>query len=221
MTSDLPHEIAAVQQQYNQDRVANWVQTGCPILGCERYSPNALAIVKPDQPLPLRPSLDPILLETSHSASPNNTVHIYPSQPVPHQHNTDLESSTFSSSSSSAALLDVRIEKILRLIERESSVTFLHHQQQLQQQQKSLLVPTEPSSPLSRQVSKKRRETPRSITPTRSISKSGSSSSSGLAYNWTFKRDLYTTLECDVCAQLLVDPISTPCQHVSYCFSFH
>lgn len=38
-------------------------------------------------------------------------------------------------------------------------------------------------------------------------------------YEWDFQRELMGLLECDVCAMLLYEPVTTPCQHVSLLLS--
>ncbi|ORY23131.1 PUA-like domain-containing protein [Naematelia encephala] len=62
---------------------------------------------------------------------------------------------------------------------------------------------------LSRQSSKRRRNTLRS-----DVSRARPSSSPD--GGWPFRKELLGLLECDVCAMLLHEPMTTPCQH-SFC----
>ena len=61
-----------------------------------------------------------------------------------------------------------------------------------------------PLSPLARRISKRRRGTlgMRPRPP-------------GSPEEWPFKKELLSIVECDVCAMMLHDPVTTPCQHVS------
>lgn len=63
-----------------------------------------------------------------------------------------------------------------------------------------------PTSPLARQSSKRRRNN--LATPVRVRA-------SGSPEEWPFKKELAGVLECDVCAMMLYEPVTTPCQHVS------
>jgi hypothetical protein len=74
-----------------------------------------------------------------------------------------------------------------------------------------------PPAPLTRKGSKRRRNHLRSPTATRShmdslgrVAKSRSGSPS-----WPFQKELLGLLDCDVCAMMLYEPVTTPCQHVS------
>jgi hypothetical protein len=63
-----------------------------------------------------------------------------------------------------------------------------------------------PPSPLARQSSKRRRN---------NISIPTRARASGSPDEWPFKKELASVLECDVCAMMLYEPVTTPCQHVS------
>jgi hypothetical protein len=81
------------------------------------------------------------------------------------------------------------------------------------------------ASSLSRELSRLRTDSRppsalRLAQPSRSASMSSDmgyrvGTGSASPYDWPFQQDLMTTLECDVCAILLYDPVTTPCQHVS------
>jgi hypothetical protein len=73
-------------------------------------------------------------------------------------------------------------------------------------------IKAQPPSPLVRRSSKRRRNNV--ITPP--VPGSGSGTGSNVSEGgWPFLKELGRVVECDVCALLLYEPVTTPCQHVS------
>jgi hypothetical protein len=112
-------------------------------------------------------------------------------------------------------LLDITVDKIIGLIRREkesrasaeAETTDVDEDEDEvnHQRAQSANLSTGPPSPLARRVSKRRRNTIRHSPSSRSSSPD----------EWPFKKELASVLDCDVCAMMLYDPVTTPCQHVS------
>ena len=238
----LPHDIFAAQQLQHQQRLNLWAGVMCPIPTCKRYS--ATASVTPVEEVPAFEAGSPTLPASSgthRGETLASGVTYYPPQPLaPPAYTPDPPGPVAlpGPSYAAASLLDVTVDKILGLVLHErnrreveltairtpmgtetdesddegegSTPTAYHGLRSGLSRDMSELARTSasPTSPLARQSSKRRRNN--MATPDR-VRASGSPD------EWPFKKELASVLECDVCAMMLYEPVTTPCQHVSAC----
>ena len=198
----------AAQQKQNQQRLALWAGVMCPIPTCKRYSPGAVigSALLATQPMDIDLDLPSAVSSGAQRGEMlASGVTYYPPPPLP---DPPAYSPEPAPEEGTSPLLDISIDKILHLVDRE--IASLHEMDISDQNRLSQLatrmglgINTDmlpPSSPVSRSASKRRRQTLREKTPD----------------VWPFQRELSGVLECDVCAMLLYEPVTTPCQHVRH-----
>lgn len=206
----------------------------CPIPSCKRYSPHMsksphVNKVEADTEVP-----SPVRHETGTITMDAENAHISQSAAASELHPTLSNEPTPAGS----PLLDVCVDKVLHVvmkeIERFDNPTGTARSSGLRLDLESTDSETDttptppqigtnltqdisqlgvadltaaPSSPLVRRSSKRRKNNLEEggMVMNRSLSGEG----------WGFLRDLGRVLECDVCASLLYEPVTTPCQHVS------
>ncbi|ORX36950.1 PUA-like domain-containing protein [Kockovaella imperatae] len=225
--SDLPHEIYAAQQRQHQQRLNHWSSVMCPIPTCKRYSPIAAdtilrsdVSVRSDDSNRSRSSGSPaetlasgVLYYPPPSALPAYTAEI----PIRMEPNT--------------LLLDITVDKILNLVKTELKTPFSEdaydrssHRSHAEYEDDSDDSEAEagPSgsaamhTSLSRDMSNLGQPSGTSSSH-RNKRQRGALRPVGSPDEWPFRRDLQSVIECDVCAMMLFDPVTTPCQH-SFCY---
>ena len=200
LAPNLPaHEIAAAQKRQHEHRLSLWSGVMCPVPSCKRYSPTASSsgVVRDMTHL----DLDPADLDAVAAAEEVTSGVAYYPPPLPAPPAYSAEPPVTDSSS---PLLDVCVDKILGIVEREtnrldSSSTSFETRTEVESSSSST---SSPASPVARAPSKRRRNSlthPRG----RGVRDDG------------WGRELMGVLECDVCALMLYEPVTTPCQHVS------
>ena len=216
--STLPHDLFAAQQKQHQQRLNLWAGVMCPIPTCKRYSANASS----NPHSGVSSIADSLPMPEAQSAS---GVAYYPPPPDPTSFVLNAASHVHQS-----PLLDISVEKVLNLVKqeiirRETVLTSIRAPteddtdesddeptprsglsidlSQLSHQVASGL--SGPVSPLVRRQSKRRRNGTMPTARARSPSPD----------DWPFRKDLSSVVECDVCAMMLYEPVTTPCQHVS------
>ena len=211
ITSSLPHDIFAAQQKQHQQRLNLWAGVMCPIPTCKRYAPNASSTPMPDY--------STFADESMHGAERDEVsgVAYYPPPPNPSTFTPEINDHP-------SSLLDISVEKVLNLVKqeinrretvftsiRETTATDTEDSDDEGPPRSGLSVDLSqlshqvggPTSPLARRSSKRRRNgmAPRNR--------------SGSPDEWPFRKELASVVECDVCAMMLYEPVTTPCQHVS------
>nr|XP_019046001.1 hypothetical protein I302_04741 [Kwoniella bestiolae CBS 10118]OCF24931.1 hypothetical protein I302_04741 [Kwoniella bestiolae CBS 10118] len=244
-TNEPPSEIFAAQQRQHQQRLAIWANVMCPIPTCKRFSPTASAssvMSNVDVPGAESTSIDAQV--GSSGQRPASGVHYYPPAPTPATMPAPppAYSSEAPSASSSSPLLDVTVDKILAIVQKEKhrlesqvagvtgeEETDVESSTSSENEDSSPLPPSTSqaslmdefshlsSSSMSRGMSRtgsKRRRGERSERSSRRLLPRSSLNQTLNQDN--FEKELLGTLECDVCAMLLYEPVTTPCQH-SFC----
>ena len=210
---DLPpgtpaHDVYAAQQKHHEQRLSLWASVMCPMPGCKRYSPNAaisgVGRVVRDMSYfdidPVETARLPARAERGENL-PSGVMYYPPAQPAPPAYSIDPPVTVTGS-----PLLDVNVDKIIHLIQRELDILDGKESHPAPADVVDVAETSEqsdatPSSPSS------------SIEPKRRRHFLGLGGSAVLEL--TFDRELMGLLECDVCALLLYEPVTTPCQHVS------
>jgi hypothetical protein len=225
------HEIADLQQRQQQQRLALWSSVMCPIPNCKRYSPTATtASYRPTQALDPDFSFDD---QVSTGAKPNSKlasgVTYYPPQPA-----LQPDYSTDPISETGSPLIDVNVEKIIRIVHREiarvdeetHNTTAALGKVELNDPEDEVMPHDGLESPVSdvsasssnigRAPLKRQRNhldlNPENDENLRTDQNYRRSDPDPLV---ELKKDMLSVLECDVCAMLLHEPVTTPCQHVS------
>lgn len=199
----------------------------CPIPTCKRYSASASSTSVADASPLIDVSL-PASSVTQRGDTSSSGVTYYPPPPDPSTFVLDAAANTHS------PLLDISVEKVLNLVKqeiirRETVFTSMRSssetdtddsddedlpQSGLSLDLSQLSHPTAsvvpgPPSPLTRRSSKRLRNgMTLPAPPVRARS--------GTPDDWPFRKDLASVVECDVCAMMLYEPVTTPCQHVSW-----
>ena len=221
LAPDLPqHEIFAAQQAHQHQRLNVWGNVMCPIPTCKRYNPTASAT--PVVEVPEYSTGSPTLTASRGGDVLASGVVYYPPPPPVSSSAPPAYSTLPPAHDTTPPLLDVTVDKLIDLVTaerhrrdnrfvQERTSTALdsdtgesddegdlieHHHRQL-------------SVSMGRQLSKRRRNTLRTLPHTQTDNSS----------EWPFLKELSGICECDVCAMMLHDPVTTPCQHVS-CVSF-
>lgn len=225
VNSDLPHELAAAQTRHQQQRLNLWSGIMCPIPSCKRFSPD-MGVTAVQEP-----SLDQASSVTSPSSGaqrgailPSGVAYYPPFVPPPPAYSADAQTTTVLTS----PLLDVSVEKtlqiVLREIERDEEEAFHLARESAESDNESSdgdetgshtsLLPhisalgkPELSPGIGRENKRRRNDSLADVSKNRQSSLSPDT--------WPFQRELAGLLECDVCAMLLHQPVTTPCQHVS------
>jgi hypothetical protein len=228
------HEIIELQQRQQQQRLSLWSGVMCPIPGCKRYSPTATtAKYRPTQVLDQDFSFE---AHVSSGAERNGLlasgVAYYPPAPIPppdYSPNPAVETGS--------PLIDVNVEKIIRIVHREAArldeetinTTTALGKVELNDPQDEIMLHDALESPcsdisgssstLGRAPLKKQRNhldlNPEHDESQRTDQYYRRSDPDPLEL---LKKDMLSVLECDVCAMLLHEPVTTPCQHVSLVF---
>ncbi len=233
ITSDLPLEIAAAQQRQHHQRLNLWAGIMCPIPTCKRYAPQAGAAVIQEPPLEIAPSDPPASSGVPSGQMLASGVTYYPPPPDPPAYTQDLPST-----GTPSPLLDICVEKTLQMvlheIESENAsveAEFMRMRENIIEDPESTdeedhedpVAPTYLSQdfsaigspdlfPISHRMTKRRRNNT-------GVSSRNGRRSSQSPDTWPFLKELSSLLECDVCAMLLHEPVTTPCQHVSEYFT--
>jgi hypothetical protein len=206
------HDIDAAHEAQDKARLNIWVGIRCPIPSCKRNKPSGTP--EPAPSYPTEQSL-PIHAGNEYASRLVSGVPHYPPPP------SAPPAYTTSSSDPPSPLLDVTVDKVIQLVLGEAE------RQDKERLANSMMI-REPVSPpgddssdddevvdqgpstgsvsLTRVASKRRRHRVDQYNRSRPTTADG---------QWPFEKDLLGVLECDVCASLLYDPVTTPCQHVS------
>ena len=186
----------------------------CPIPSCKRYSASASSAKYNPSDLTISDtsSVPPV------SSGTHGIIH-YPPRPT-HHVTTETVSETGS------PLLDVNVEKIIRMVHREATklddetahaVSALGRVELNDTEVPDEVMLESPSSEVSasslslgRAPSKRQKH--HLVEPDPSVDNYRRSDPDPLD---VIKKDMMSVLECDVCAMLLHEPVTTPCQHVS------
>ena len=212
----------------------------CPIPSCKRFSP--LASTTPfatDVPVYEDGSHSmPSEISVAGGETLASGVTYYPSQiisPPPYTPSPAEETPE------STALIDITIEKVLSAVLRELAnpsdvdpLTIMREniiddsdsEEDDDEGGEGLLISRRlrPTTSAGHSLSHERDRSGQGGSPSRSESKRPKSSVQNLlarppATNspdeWPFQKELQGIVECDVCAMMLFDPVTTPCQHVS------
>ncbi|WVR07304.1 hypothetical protein IAU60_004345 [Kwoniella sp. DSM 27419] len=231
ITNEAPHEVFAAQQRQQLQRLALWTGVLCPIPSCKRYSPNASVsgiLADPAVVAGVDGRGDD---EDAPPRSPiASTVAYYPpaSSAAPPAYTTDDRYGP-----NGSPLLDICIDKILALVHRELDSEDVDELEMMRGEETDISSsdddePRQSSSQLSRAMSRpgssgsslgsavgmartssKRRRARGAVRRPRPTFGGPRTASP----EWPFEKDLGATLECDVCAMLLYEPVTTPCQH--------
>jgi hypothetical protein len=185
----------------------------CPIPSCKRYSASASSAKYNPSDLTISDtsSVPPV------SSGTHGIIH-YPPRPT-HHVTTDTVSETGS------PLLDVNVEKIIRIVHREATrlddetahaVTAFGRVGLNDAEVPDETMLESPSSEVSASSSSlgrapSKRQKHHLVEPDASVNNYRRSDPDPLD---AIKKDMMSVLECDVCAMLLHEPVTTPCQHV-------
>lgn len=202
----------------------------CPIPTCKRYSPQVSGTGDvAELPVVDAPLSEVVSTSRQRAEMLGSGVAYYPPQqsaPPAYTAETSIHSDT-------SHFLDVTVEKVKVLVLREMGLDVgpalrgLREAVRMDEEDPDMpqsrhspfsqdllrLEPVQPDplgSPRIEPETKRRRN---HLHSPRSRSRTPSSSAASV-YDWPFKKDLMATLECDVCAMLLYEPVTTPCQHV-------
>lgn len=220
------HEIIDLQQRQQQQRLALWSSVMCPIPTCKRYSSTATtASYRPTQVLGADFSFDDQLLSGSErTAKLASGVTYYPPIPAPL---ADYSSDPIAETGS--PLIDVSVEKIIRIVHREiarvdeetNRTTAAFGNVELNDPEDEAMARAGDESPVSEasassstlgRAPSKRRRNHLDLNAENTDQTYRRSDPDPLV---ELKKDMLSVLECDVCAMLLHEPVTTPCQHVS------
>jgi hypothetical protein len=187
----------------------------CPIPSCKRYSASASSAKYNPSDLTISDtsSVPPV------SSGTHGIIH-YPPRPT-HHVTTDTVSETGS------PLLDVNVEKIIRIVHREATrlddetahaVTAFGRVGLNDEEVPDESMLESPSSEVSASSSSlgrapSKRQKHHLVEPDASVDNYRRSDPDPLD---AIKKDMMSVLECDVCAMLLHEPVTTPCQHVRF-----
>jgi hypothetical protein len=235
------HEIHSLQQRQHQQRLNLWAGVMCPIPTCKRYSPHVSTTPVVDSAsfgVSPPPSTSSGAQRGEMLAS--GVTYYPPPLAAPPAYSADPPVTETGS-----PLLDISVDKILGLVadelkkardderarfrtatevetdsdESDEEGSEPHGQSglpanlsHLVHSQDQVINPSGLSSPLARQSSKRRKNTLQ--TPIRRQRPDSPG-------EWPFKKELLSVVECDVCAMMLHEPVTTPCQHVSYSSTTH
>lgn len=225
--SDQPHEIFAAEQRRHQQRLNLWAGVMCPIPSCKRYSPTASASTVDITSVEIDSPSRSISSGAQRGEMSASGVSYYPPPPLA----PPAYSPAPPSVETSYSLLDISVDKILHLVKREMDRREAELTQ-IRGGDTDTDVDTDdedgmggrtglsrdlsdmghtstdnpPPSPLTRRMSKRQRNNRRSPA---AVVRAQSPD------EWPFKKELSSVLECDVCAMMLYEPVTTPCQHVS------
>lgn len=239
------HEIHALQQRQQAQRLSMWASVMCPIPSCKRYSASAATST-------YNPSAAEHEIESQQLGRVSSGVRraemlasgvaYYPPPPSTHPEFNSEPHVTETGS----PLLDITIEKIIGIVQREVArleddtitttaalrLVELHDRQPIdidvqnthgdETSSPTLSEASSNSSSLGRAPSKRQRNRLDLNEHLGDTSTSGSeenyrrSPGSGRGSHERFEKEMLGHLECDVCACLLHEPVTTPCQHVSH-----
>ena len=224
LTSDLPHET---QTRQSEQRLSVWAGISCPIPACKRNSQglNTNVDTPPDEvvisPQPARPR------SQSGEILASGVTYYPPPSSAPPAYLQNISST----SPIVSPLLDICVDKTLQIVLQELAKGDTHDAlQQIRESassdgessdeeeseddsrsidlaQDTPVVGDSSDSPRDARLFKRRRN---ARTESR-VSRPTSTSS----FKWPFQKEIFGILECDVCAMLLHQPVTTPCQHVS------
>jgi len=185
----------------------------CPIPSCKRYSASASSAKYNPSDLTISDtsSVPPV------SSGTHGIIH-YPPRPT-HHVTTETVSETGS------PLLDVNVEKIIRIVHREATklddetahaVSALGRVELNDTEVPDEVMLESPSSEVSASSlslgsAPSKRQKHHLVEPDPSVDNYRRSDPDPLD---VIKKDMMSVLECDVCAMLLHEPVTTPCQHV-------
>ena len=208
-----PHEAAELQQRQQQQRLSLWSSVMCPIPSCKRYSASASSAKYNPSDLTISDtsSVPPV------SSGTHGIIH-YPPRPTHHV-------TTETASETGSPLLDVNVEKIIRIVHREATrlddetahaVTAFGrvglNDEEVPDEtmlESPLSEVSASSSSLGRAPSKRQKH--HLVEPDSAVENYRRSDPDPLD---AIKKEMMSVLECDVCAMLLHEPVTTPCQHV-------
>lgn len=227
VASDLPHELFAAQQRQNQQRLNLWAGIMCPIPTCKRYSAQSGTATALDPLLETPSSPTSITSGAQRGEVLASGVTYYPSPNLrPPSYSHDPQATVVMSS----PMVDICVDKTLQVVLQElakeggedrekreaasSGSDSLDDQDSAEYSSHTSLSPHlaalgQPEMPPSPRRLPKRR---RNQSSSQSRMPRPSLDSPEL---WPFQKELSGILECDVCAMLLHEPVTTPCQHVS------
>lgn len=202
----------------------------CPIPSCKRYSPSAGTSTVDIASVSIHSPSRSVSSGAQRGEMLASGVTYYP-PPMPAPPAYTPEAPSTQVDPSAHVLLDISVDKIIQLVKRETD----RRRAELTQMRggdtdtdtesddedastglsrdlsnMSYSTATGPPSPLSRRISKRRRNG-LAPPPVRS----------GSPDEWPFRKELSSVLECDVCAMMLHEPVTTPCQHVSAISQWH
>ncbi|WRT66099.1 uncharacterized protein IL334_003052 [Kwoniella shivajii] len=246
LTNEPPHEIHAAQHRQHQQRLVIWSNVMCPVPTCKRYSPTASpsavlsdASITGSEQLPVGSVGSN---EAQRSGIINPGVTYYPPAPPlpapPPAYSPEAPDNEYNS-----PLLDICVDKILDLVNREKALIESEDTQPNQTEDEDTDIDSssgsdeeipfssqasltqnfshlassrsllQASTSMGRTGSKRRRRDHRT---SRRMPRTALDQSSVHINESGFEKELLGTLECDVCAMLLFEPVTTPCQH-SFC----
>lgn len=194
----------------------------CPIPSCKRYSASASSShYNPSDPtIGDTSDLPPVSSGAQRGEMLASGVTYYPPRSISH-------STTETISETGSPLLDVNVEKIIRIVHREATklddetahaASALGRVELNDAEISEELMPESPSSDVSASSASlgrapSKRQKHHLVDPDHSVENYRRSDPDPLD---EIKKDMMSVLECDVCAMLLHEPVTTPCQHVRH-----
>lgn len=198
-------EYHAAMAAYNLKRLALWMHVQCPLPDCETAHEVASGAVPRSRP------------SSSGSGTSDGSIAIFPSPSLSSSARLgDVD--THGHVAPHSSIIDVSVAKILGAIDRRQTLAI---ESQQRQQQSGRITPLssdgsdadaeEEAGDLQEPISPRRRPSKRRrghFPPSRAAAALAAATASQ-----SLSKELLGILECDVCACLLHEPVTTPCQH--------
>ncbi|WVO12656.1 hypothetical protein L204_100261 [Cryptococcus depauperatus] len=231
-----PAELWSSQQRRHQQNLSLWASVSCKIPSCKRYLGQETTISNPTSQAQ----------EADGGSSRSMGVPVFPPPPLPTPILTasqqtpafslDLANDALPPAYSvddnqraplGVGLLDTRVEKMLEIFRAEKEKIRLNKRQGRRRNVDATWSDLSSSSDDEADRENEQRhlgstsDSPTSPSARRSMKRRRRHQSLVLHFaqneeEWPFKKELMATLECGVCAQMLYQPVTTPCQH-SFC----
>ena len=222
LISDLPHEA---QVRQSEQRLSHWAGIPCPIPTCKNNQGSSSVVDTPldqthESPRPASPSA------RRGEVLASGVTYFPPQNSAPPAYSQDASNT----SSTPSPLLDICVDKTLQIVLQELAKGDIRdnlqqireaassddessddeesedHSRNLDLLRDGFVAGDSCDTPSDVRLFKRRRNAHTEARVKRPTSTS---------FRWPFQKELLGILECDVCAMLLHQPVTTPCQHVS------